>query len=389
MQREQLLALAGRDVRLTNLDKVLYPATGTTKGQVIDYLARVADVMVPHLLGRPATRKRWPDGVAGLEFFAKDLDPGTPAWVARVQVDHDDVGPKFYPLIESTAALMWCGQIAALELHVPQWRIETPGSPRPAGLGRPARMVDRVVIDLDPGPGVGLAECAQVAFAVRERLGPLGDRAVPVTSGSKGLHLYVPMDTPIPAQAAMDWAQQIAGEMVRALPELVVDRMSKAIRPGKVFLDWSQNHPKKTTIAPYSLRGREHPTVAAPRTWVELAAHDLAHLDYRQVLDRVEAGLDPLAALHEPTAQLAAAVGADLPAPSPRTPPRRVPVTTPRAKRPAARMMTPSREPVAGLPTDLLGPVEVELAKAQDELPGPHTMAGGTRYEPKWDGYLH
>ena len=389
MHREQLATFAGRELRLTNLDKVLYPATGTTKGQVIEYLAGVAQVMVPHLLRRPATRKRWPDGVTGLEFFAKDLDPGTPAWLGRVQIDHDGGGPKFYPLIESAAALIWCGQIAALELHVPQWRIDPPGRPREAGRGRPARMVDRVVIDLDPGPGVGLAECAQVAFAVRDRLGPLGARSVPVTSGSKGIHVYVPMDTQIPARAAADWAQQIAAEMVRALPELVVDRMSKALRTDKVLVDWSQNHPNKTTISPYSLRGREQPTVAAPRTWAELADPDLAQLDYRQVLDRVAAGLDPLASLHQPAQQLAAAAGADHPNPSPRTRPRRpagplLQATPPRIVGVTRPQTSPGR---AGLPAELLGPVEVMLAKAQDELPGPHAMAGGTRYEPKWDGY--
>lgn len=290
-------------VRFTNLDKVLYPATGTTKGQVIDYYRVVSGVLLPGLAGRPVTGKRWPNGVDGAPFFIKDLDSGTPDWVPNATILHSD-GPKRYPLIDSTAALLQMAQMAALELHVPQWRIDDPGQ-RPAGrraTRRPDRAVrypDRVVLDLDPGPGAGLPECVQVALAIRDRLGDLGHASIPVTSGSKGLHLYVPMAAPITSDQASDWAQQIAQQMQQQFPDLVVWRMTRAIRAGKVFLDWSQNNASKTTIAPYSLRGRDHPMVAAPRVWEELEAPDLAHLDYRQVLDRAEAGLDPMTDPHQ------------------------------------------------------------------------------------------
>jgi bifunctional non-homologous end joining protein LigD len=188
--------VAGQTFKVTTPGRVLYPGTGTTKAEVIDYYLAVAGVLLPLMAGRPATRKRWPDGVAGPEFFAKDLEPGTPGWVTRVQIRHTS-GPKFYPVFDTPAGLGWLGQVAALELHVPQWRL--PAAARPAAVTstRSERHPDRVVFDLDPGPGAGLAECARVALYLRERLDGLGERAVPVTSGSKGLHLYVPMDTPI------------------------------------------------------------------------------------------------------------------------------------------------------------------------------------------------
>ena len=302
-KKETLVRVDGQQLALTNLDKVLYPATGTTKRDTISYLTAVADVMLPHLAGRPVTRKRWPDGVDGVEFFAKDLDMGTPAWFDRVQVDHS-AKPKFYPVATSLASLVWFAQSAALELHVPQWRF-TPSGPtghggRSGGVhrGGTERHPDRVVFDLDPGPGAGLPECVEVAFLVKERLGALGELTVPVTSGSKGMHLYVPLADPITSEAASGWARQVAEEMQKALPRLVVWKMSKALREGKVFFDWSQNAAAKTTIAPYSMRGRERPMVAAPRTWDELAANDLQHLDYPQVMARVAAGIDPLGELH-------------------------------------------------------------------------------------------
>ncbi len=253
----------------------------------------IADAALPHLNGRPATRIRWPNGTGALSFFEKDLGPGTPEWIGRVSVRHSsDV--KAYPLIESAAALAWLGQNGALELHVPQWRID-PDNPRwvPA-----VRYPDRVVFDLDPGPGAGLTECAEVALLIRERLGLLGERLVAVSSGSKGLHLYAPMDQPITSNDASAWAKTVAEQIVLAMPGLAVSQMSKALRAGKVFIDHSQNNGKKTTISPYSMRGREQPWVAAPRTWAELAEPGLRHLHYREVLERLDDGLDPMAALH-------------------------------------------------------------------------------------------
>lgn len=170
---------------MTTPGRVLYPATGTTKLQVIDYYLAVAEVMLPQLAARPATRKRWPDGVDGPEFFAKDLEPGTPEWMTRVQIRHTS-GPKFYPVIDSPAGLGWLGQVSALEVHVPQWRLPPAAGPTPVTSTATQRHPDRVVFDLDPGPGAGLAECARVALYLRERLRELGERTVPVTSGVQG-----------------------------------------------------------------------------------------------------------------------------------------------------------------------------------------------------------
>ena len=219
-------------------ERVFYPITGTTKLDVIRYYADVSLAMLPHVQGRPATRKRWPGGVDQTSFFLKDLQPGTPPWLTRVQIPHRS-RPKFYPVFDSPAALAWLGQVAALELHVPQWRIEQAAGPR-ADSRSMDRFPDRVVFDLDPGPGAGLAECVDVALALRERLGPLGQRVAVVTSGSKGLHLYVPMDDPITSRQASEWARLAAEELEKALPALVVSRMPKSLRTRKVLVDWSQ-----------------------------------------------------------------------------------------------------------------------------------------------------
>ena len=277
--------LDGHRLSLTHLRKVLYPATGTTKAEIIGYFAEVAHVMIPHLAGRPVTRKRWPDGVSTTPFFHKNLDRGTPSWVSRQVIEHSD-GPKAYPVVDSPATLAWLGQIAALELHVPQWRFEPDG-----GIGRP----DRLVFDLDPGPGVGLAECAEVARAVRRRLA--GSVVVPVTSGSKGIHLYSRLDGSMTSDEASLFAKQIAEAIEKDMPELVVSRMLKSLRPGKIFIDWSQNNGSKTTIGPYSLRGRDHPTVAAPRTWEELEDPGVRHLEYTEVLALLAEAPDPMRGL--------------------------------------------------------------------------------------------
>src|SRR6478752_10188974 len=293
---EEYLVVGRQELRLTHPDRVLYPATGTTKSDVINYYAAVAGAMLPHLAGRPATRKRWPDGVTGPGFYVKEVEAGIPPWLTRVQIPHRWGGGKFYPVLDTPAALAWLGQVSALEVHVPQWRITAAG-PRAAGEGGEP-LVDRVVFDLDPGEGAGLPECVDVACALLERLGPLGARSVPVTSGSKGLQVYVPMDEPITSGQASGWAQLAAEQLERALPELVVSTMPKSARRGKVMIDWSQNNGAKTTIAPYSLRGRDRPTVAAPRTWDELNP-TMRHLEMIEVLDRITGGLDPLAALHD------------------------------------------------------------------------------------------
>jgi bifunctional non-homologous end joining protein LigD len=288
----EAVEIDGHRLKLTNLDKVLYPATGTTKADVIGYYAAIAEVMIPHVRDRPATRKRWVHGVGtpaepGEVFFQKNLDEGTPSWVKRRTIKHK-TSANDYPLVNDRATLVWLAQIASLEVHVPQWRISRDGTPKNP---------DRLVLDLDPGEGVTLADCAQVARLARDILTDMGLEPMPVTSGSKGIHLYAALD----GKQTSDQVSAVAHELARALeadhPDLVVSEMKRAIRAGKVFVDWSQNNAAKTTIAPYSLRGRFAPTVAAPRTWRELASKDLAHLEFQEVLARVERRGDPLADL--------------------------------------------------------------------------------------------
>ncbi|MPV36173.1 ATP-dependent DNA ligase [Georgenia subflava] len=291
-EQPETVQIDGRRLRLTNLSKVLYPATGTTKADVVAYLAEIAPVMLPYCSGRATTRKRWPNGVGtaqepGEVFFIKNLESSAPDWVVRADIQHSG-GPKTYPLVDDRATLAWLGQVAALEIHVPQWRFGSDGSPRHP---------DRLVLDLDPGEGAGLAECAEVARLARSLLRGMGLEPVPVTSGSKGIHLYSALD----GSHSSDEVNAVAHELARAMeadhPDLIVSDMKKSLRGGKVLVDWSQNNGAKTTIAPYSLRGRPHPTVAAPRTWAELDAPDLAHLEYPEVLRLVGERGDPMAVL--------------------------------------------------------------------------------------------
>lgn len=286
-QDQQLVTVEGHRIRLTNLDKVLYPATGTTKGEVLDYLARIAPVLIPHARHRPATRKRWPDGVDGPVFFQKNADSSTPSWVRTHRIKHTD-STNDYVLVDDLATLTWLGQTATLEIHVPQWQVGRAGAHLPP---------DRLVLDLDPGEGVGLAECAQVARWARTILQGMGLEPMPVTSGSKGIHLYAALDGRQDAGPVGDVAHELARYLEAEHPDLVVSDMKKTLRRGKVLVDWSQNNPNKTTVAPYSLRGRDRPTVAAPRSWDELDDPELRHLTYPEVLERVERDGDLLASL--------------------------------------------------------------------------------------------
>ncbi len=297
-EQAQTVVVDGHSIKLTNLGKVLYPAAGTTKADVISYYASVADVMLPHLRQRPATRKRWPDGVGdedhqGPVFFNKDLAKGTPEWVERYVIEHRD-HDNAYPVINQLATLTWLGQLAALELHVPQWRFSEPTA---SGAGGQPQNPDRLVLDLDPGEGVRLTECAEVAVWIRGILIDIGHAPVPVTSGSKGIHLYAPLDGSQTCEEATEIARQLALALEADQPDRVTAVMKKAGRGGKVFIDWSQNNGAKTTVSPYSLRGRAHPTVAAPRAWHELEDPALEQLTYLQVLERVAAGIDPFAPL--------------------------------------------------------------------------------------------
>ena len=275
-------------VRLTNPDKVLYPATGTTKAEVFDYYINIAEVMVPHIAGRAVTRKRWPNGVDEPSFFEKQLASSAPDWLDRASVVHRS-GTTTYPIINDTLGLAWIAQQAALEVHVPQWRFAG-GKPGPA---------TRLVFDLDPGESVAMSQLCEVARAVNDLMDDIGLTTFPLTSGSKGLHLYAPLSDPISSQGAVVLAKRVAQQLEKAMPKLVTATMTKSLRAGKVFLDWSQNNASKTTIAPYSLRGREHPTVAAPRTWDEIEDPKLRHLRFDEVLARVAKDGDLLAALDE------------------------------------------------------------------------------------------
>ena len=284
----QTVTVDGHTLKLTNLDKVLYPETGTTKGDVLAYYAEVGPTMLPHLWQRPATRKRWPDGVdSPTVFFAKDLGAGTPDWVRRVTFQHRD-HDNDYPVVDDLATLTWIGQLAGLEIHVPQWRFDAEGR---------QQNPDRLVLDLDPGEGVSLAEVAEVARRVRDVLRDIGHDPVPVTSGSKGIHLYAPLDGAQTPEQATALARELALALEADTPDQVISSMRRSDRDGKVFVDWSQNNGAKTTISPYSLRGRPHPWVAAPRTWQELDDPALGQLTYAEVLAHVAEHGDLMAAL--------------------------------------------------------------------------------------------
>lgn len=273
-------------VRLTNPDKVLYPATGTTKADVFDYYLAVADAMLPHIAGRPVTRKRWPNGVAQQPFFEKQLASSAPEWLARGAITHRS-GTTVYPVIDTPEGLAWIAQQASLEVHVPQWRfIDATVGP-----------ATRIVFDLDPGEGVVMAQLCEVAQAVRELVAGMDLEAYPVTSGSKGLHLYVPLASPVSSRGASAVAKRVAQQLESSMGGLVTATMTRSLRAGKVFLDWSQNSAAKTTVAPYSLRGRDEPTVAAPRTWEELDDPELRQLRFDEVLARLARDGDLLAGM--------------------------------------------------------------------------------------------
>jgi bifunctional non-homologous end joining protein LigD len=267
----------GRRLTLSNLDKVLYPVAGTTKAEVIDYYARIAPTMVPHLADRGVTLRRFPDGVAGNSFFEKRCPGHRPPWLGTVLGPGDRNGDIRYCCLDSAPALVWAANMAALEIHAPMARsdIETP---------------TMCVFDLDPGEGTTIEQCAEVALDVRHVLEGLGLTGFPKTSGSKGMQVYVPLNTPHTHDQASAFAQAVARLLERAHPDHVVSNMNKRLRVGKVFIDWSQNSRHKTTIAPYSLRARPRPTASTPLSWDEVeagAAGDPLTFEAGDVLDRV------------------------------------------------------------------------------------------------------
>jgi bifunctional non-homologous end joining protein LigD len=276
----------GRTLKISNLSKVLYPLTGTTKGEVLNYYARIAPVLLPHLAHRAVTRIRWPHGTSDMQFFEKNVPNGVPSWIRTVTVP--STGSRgggdtiVFPVIEGLADLTYFVNLASLELHVHQWTVGRNGQ---------RKNPNRMVIDLDPGAPAGLQECCRVALLVRDKLEERGLSAVQVTSGRKGLHMYAALPGRRNADQVRDDAQEIARELTREHPDLVLWKMTKSLRPGKVFLDWSQNTGAKTTISPYSLRGRERPYVAAPRTWAEIeegAEEGLGRLEVDDVLARAD-----------------------------------------------------------------------------------------------------
>jgi bifunctional non-homologous end joining protein LigD len=252
------MTLGGREIALSNLDKVLYPRTGTTKRDVIDYYAALAPVLLPHARGRGLTVKRWPDGVDGKSFFQKQAPAHRPDWVRTVALP---AGSKVidYLLVDDPATLVWLANLAALELHAPLALAASPARP------------SAVVFDLDPGAPATIVECCEVAVRLRAMFDRVGLRSFPKTSGSKGLQVYVPLGSEqVTFTQTKAFSRMIAELLARDEPELVVARMAPALRTGRVFVDWSQNDQQKTTVAAYSLRARDRPTVSTPLDWDEV-----------------------------------------------------------------------------------------------------------------------
>ena len=287
--------IEGHDLELSNLDKLMYPAAGFTKGEVVDYYTRIAPVLLPHLKDRALTRIRYPNGVDGAHFFEKNAPGGTPSWVrletlpvpgstkARETID--------FVVVDELATLVWVANLASLELHTPQWRIGADP--------------DLLVVDLDPGAPAGLKECCGVAVLMRDRLAADGITAYPKTSGKKGMQLCCPISGTQSADVVSEYARVVAEELAAMVPGSITAKMARAIRPGKIFIDWSQNAAAKTTVAPYSLRAMERPMASTPLTWDEVSEFALGeqparHFDATELLDRVEAHGDLLADLLEP-----------------------------------------------------------------------------------------
>jgi bifunctional non-homologous end joining protein LigD len=259
--RRMEVEVDGRTLSLVNLDKVFYPETGFTKGQVIEYYTRVAPVLMPHLRGRHLTLKRYPDGVDGPFFYEKQCPGHRPDWVRTAAVWSRQNGRNItYCLVEDLATLVWLANLADLELHTPLAYASDPKAPT------------MIAFDLDPGPPATVVECAEVACRLRDAFDHFGLRAFPKVSGSKGMQLYVPLNTPATYEQTKPFAQGIAQVLERRHPTLVVSEMRKSLRAGKVFIDWSQNDEHKTTVSVYSLRARPRPTVSAPVTWDEVEA---------------------------------------------------------------------------------------------------------------------
>jgi bifunctional non-homologous end joining protein LigD len=293
------VSIEGRDLELSNLDKVMYPAAGFTKGEVIDYYTRIAPVLLPHLTDRAVTRIRYPNGVDGVHFFEKNKPGGTPDWVrlATLPVPGSTKSRETidFVVVDDLPTLVWLANLAALELHTPQWKIDADP--------------DLLVVDLDPGAPAALQECCAVAVLMRDRLAEDGIAAYPKTSGKKGMQLCCPIAGTQDADVVSTYAKMVAEELAKMVPGSITAKMARNLRPGKIFIDWSQNAAAKTTVTPYSLRAQEQPTASTPLTWDEVEAIGTGALPARQyaaaeVLERVEQHGDLLAEMLRPGPEL-------------------------------------------------------------------------------------
>ncbi len=258
------MTVGDRELTVSNLEKVLFPESGFTKGELIDYYAKVAHTMLPHIEDRPLTMKRYPDGVDKSYFYEKHVPSHAPSWVRTVSVPSSDGDDAVeYTVVDDLPTLVWAANLGTIEFHVPLWRV-----------GRRRRLPappDLLVFDLDPGEGMALVECCQVALFVHEELGARGLQTRVKTSGSKGIQVYAHLNGKKTWESSRTDAHEIARAIEREHPEMVTSNMRKSLRRGKILIDWSQNHPSKTTIGVYSIRGRALPMVSTPVTWEEVA----------------------------------------------------------------------------------------------------------------------
>jgi bifunctional non-homologous end joining protein LigD len=329
-RRESIVNVDGRRLTLSNLDKVLYPESGFTKGQVIDYYVRVAPMLLPHLAGRPLTLKRYPNGVDGMFFYEKNCPRHRPEWVSTAPIwSEGNHRWMEYCVVQNLPTLVWAANLASLELHTSLSNASA--MPHPGC----------IVFDLDPGAPANIVQCCQVGLWVRDAFAKHGLRSFPKTSGSKGLQIYIPLNSGISYHETKPFAHELALSLEHQHPELVVSDMKKTMRPGKVLVDWSQNDEHKTTVSVYSLRARPRPTVSTPVTWAEvthcLESANPAELEFTasQVLDRVERDGDlfaPVLSLHQ---QLPTDIEIDAAKPASRHEPVRAPVRSARKRSPA------------------------------------------------------
>jgi bifunctional non-homologous end joining protein LigD len=260
-RKKDVITVGRRRIEVSNLDKVMYPATGFTKGDVIRYYRDIAPVLLAHLKSRPVTLKRYPDGVEGNFFYEKRCPPHRPDWIKTLRIrrkrDNKEID---YCLLDDQASLVWAANLANIELHT--------------SLGRGPNIFkpSYIVFDLDPGPRADVVDCGWVALKIRDLLTDFGLESLVKTSGSKGLQLYVPLNLKVSYEETSPFALSVAQRLEAEYPRRVVSKMSKELRTGRIFIDWSQNHPTKTTASVYSLRARERPTVSTPITWDELEA---------------------------------------------------------------------------------------------------------------------